>query len=89
MEQIAYKRSYDEQRDLITAVYRTFQGRCEELPEETRSKRRVSRLLYSIIKEQAPSHEDRIVLYHFFTDFFRAIEHGDETALAALKQYIA
>lgn len=86
MEQVVYNRSYDEHEDLINSVYRTFKDRCEELPEETKTKRRLRRLIFSTIKEQTKSHADRFVLYHFFSDFFKAVENDDKETLVVLKQ---
>lgn len=88
MEQVAYNRSYDEHGDLINSVYRAFQDRCEELPDETRTKRRLRRLVLLTIKDYTSSHAERFVLYHFFSDFFKAVESDDQAALAVLKQII-
>lgn len=88
MEQVAYNRSYDEHEELINSVYRAFKDRCEELAEETQTKRRLRRLIFSTIKEQTKSHADRFVLYHFFNDFFKAVETNDQEALAVLKRII-
>jgi len=88
MEQIAYNRSYGEHEDLINSVYRAFRDRCEAWPDETKTKRRLRRLIFSTIKEQTTSHEDRFVLYHFFNDFFKAVEANDQEALDVLKQII-
>lgn len=88
MEQVAYNRSYDEHEDLINSVYRAFKDRYEELPDETRTKRRLRRLILLTIKEQTSSHAERFVLYHFFSDFFKAVESDDKEALAVLKQIV-
>lgn len=88
MEQVAYNRSYDEHEDLINSVYRAFQDRCEELPGETRTKRRLRRLILLTIKDHTSSHAERFVLYHFFSDFFKAVESDDKEALAVLKQIV-
>lgn len=88
MEQVAYNRSYDEHEDLINSVYRAFKDRCQELPDETQTKRRLRHLIFLTIKDHTSSHAERFVLYHFFSDFFKAVESNDQAALAVLKQII-